>query len=74
METPAYAVFLFPTVGHALKGENILRDAGIACKLIPVPRQISTECGVCLRVAAGLKEAAAQALQGKVAWDRTVLL
>jgi hypothetical protein len=74
METPAHAVILFPSVGHALRGEKILKDAGIACKLIPVPRQISTDCGVCLRIEAGLEEAVAQALQGKVAWDRTVLL
>ena len=74
METPAYAVFLFPSVGHALKGEKILKDGGIACKLIPVPRQISTDCGVCLRIEAGLRDAAAEALRGKVAWDKSVLL
>lgn len=74
MEAPPYAVFLFPSVGHALKGEKILKTAGIACKLIPVPRQISTECGVCLRVEADLQDAVAQALQGGVAWEKTVLL
>ena len=28
------------------------QEAGIACKLIPVPRQIRSDCGLCLRVAA----------------------
>ena len=50
METQQYAVFLFPSVSHALKAEKILKDRGIAHKLIPVPRHISSDCGVCLRV------------------------
>ena len=49
MEAPSYAIFLFPSVGHALKGEKILKDSGIAYKLIPIPREIATDCGVCLR-------------------------
>jgi hypothetical protein len=74
METPKYVVFLFPSVSHTLKAEKILKAAGIAHKLIPVPRHISTDCGVCLRVEADLRDAVAAALQGKVNGERTVLL
>ncbi len=74
MEASSYAVFLFPSVSHTLKAEKILKAAGIAHKLIPVPRQISSDCGVCLRVEAERRDAVAEALQGGVNWERMVLL
>jgi hypothetical protein len=74
MDAPPYAVFLFPSVSHALKAEKILKEQGIVHKLIPVPRHISADCGVCLRVAVERQEFVAAALQGLVAWERTVLL
>jgi hypothetical protein len=74
METPRYAVFLFPSVSHTLKAEKILKVAGIAHKLIPVPRHIGTDCGVCLRVEADRRDAVAEALRGGVNWERMVLL
>jgi hypothetical protein len=74
MDAPPYAVFLFPSVSHALKAEKILKEQGIVHKLIPVPRHISTDCGVCLRVTVERQELVAAALQGLVIWERTVLL
>jgi hypothetical protein len=74
MEAPPYAVFLFPSVSHTLKAEKILKEQGIAHKLIPVPRHISSDCGVCLRVAVEQQGFAAGALQGLVTWERMVLL
>jgi hypothetical protein len=49
---PDYGVILLHSTSHALKAERILRDRKIPHKLIPVPRQFSSDCGVCLRVAA----------------------
>ncbi len=74
MEATKYTVFLFPSVSHALKAEKVLKERGIAHKLIPVPRQISSDCGVCLRVEMGLWDAAAAALKGRVVWEKTALL
>jgi hypothetical protein len=74
MEAPHYAVFLFPSVSHALKAEKILKEQGIVHKLIPVPRHISSDCGVCLRVAVEQRDQTAGALQGLVTWERMVLL
>jgi hypothetical protein len=74
MEAPPYAVFLFPSVSHTLKAEKILRARGTPHKLIPVPRHISSDCGVCLRVAMEQQELVAEALQGLVTWERMVLL
>ncbi len=43
-------MFLFPNVNHTLKAEKILKEKGIPYKLIPVPKHISSDCGVCIRV------------------------
>jgi len=74
MKTPQYAVFLFPSVGHVLKAEKILIAAGIAHKLIPVPRRISSDCGVCLQITADQQAAVTEALREKVTWEGKALL
>ena len=45
-----YSVVLFHSTTGALQAEKRLKGKGIATKLIPVPRQLSADCGVCLRV------------------------
>ena len=74
METQQFIVFLFPSVSYTLKAEKILKEQGIVHKLIPVPRHISSDCGVCLRVTADRRDAAESALQGRVKWERIALL
>ena len=49
MTDSTWSVLLFNSVSHALRAEKILKGKGIPHKLIPVPRQISSDCGVCLR-------------------------
>lgn len=44
-----YGVVLVPSVSHALRAEKLVRAADIACKLIPTPRQLSSDCGTALR-------------------------
>jgi hypothetical protein len=46
-----YGVALFGSTQRVLKAEKLLKGAGLTIKLIPVPRQISSDCGVCLRFA-----------------------
>lgn len=58
-----YTVILVPSTSHAIRGENLLYKAGIACKLIPVPRTLSSDCGVCLRITTSDREAALSALR-----------
>lgn len=62
MKSDAYTVILLVSVSHTMKAEKILQAAGIACKLIPVPRRISSQCGACLRVLRHEQEQAKQAL------------
>jgi len=44
-----YSVVLFHSITGALQAEKRLKEKGIATKLIPVPRQLSSDCGVCMR-------------------------
>ncbi|MBN1628862.1 MAG: DUF3343 domain-containing protein [Thermoleophilia bacterium] len=57
-----HTIFLVPSASHATKGETALLRAGVACALIPVPRTLSSQCGVCLRVDLGARAGAAQVL------------
>jgi len=43
-------VFLFYTSSAAFQAEKALKDAGLAVKLVPTPRQLSSDCGVALRL------------------------
>ncbi len=49
MEKPTYGVVLFHSTQAAIKAEKILKAAEVKIKLIPVPRNLSSECGICLR-------------------------
>jgi len=44
-----YAVFLFESTQGAIKAERALLRAGMTVKLIPTPRQLSSDCGTALR-------------------------
>lgn len=58
-----YGVVLFYSTSYALRAERVLAEAGIPCKLIPVPRHLSSDCGVCVRIERADQQAALQALQ-----------
>jgi hypothetical protein len=62
----SFLIVLFVSVSHALKAEKILKGEGIPFKLIPVPRHLSSDCGVCLRFPVDFREKVLQALSGKV--------
>ena len=49
MSDTKFAVILVYSTSHAMRIERILIAANIQCKLIPVPRQLSSDCGVCVR-------------------------
>lgn len=64
MTQPEYAVILVPSTSHAMRLEKLLRDEGIACKMIPVPRHISSDCGVCVRILRQEVDAARRVMDG----------
>lgn len=45
-----YAVILVDSTSHALRIEKLLNSQDLTCKLIPVPRHLSSDCGVCVRI------------------------
>jgi len=44
-----HSVVLFYSTSGALQAEKLLKKESIATKLIPVPRHLSSDCGICLR-------------------------
>jgi hypothetical protein len=57
-----YGVVLVHTTSAALRGEKILQQAGLTVKLIPVPRELSSDCGIALRFLWEEREAVEDAL------------
>ena len=61
-----YIVALFQSVSLVMKAEQILKESGVVFKIIPVPKTLSSECGVCIRFLPDYRDALTQALDGKV--------
>ncbi len=61
-----YSVILFDSVSYALKSEKILKQKKIPFKLVPVPKSISSDCGVCIRFTPENKDVLIAALTGEV--------
>lgn len=49
MGDPEHSVVLFQSTSGALRAEKLSKGAGLKVKLIPVPRHLGSDCGVCLR-------------------------
>jgi hypothetical protein len=62
----SYLVALFNSVSHVLQAEKILKEAQVPHKIIPVPRKISSDCGVCIRFLPEHSKLFDNALGGKV--------
>ncbi len=64
---PNFGVILFDTNSSAMQAEAVLVRARQEIKLIPTPRELSSDCGIALRFAWNLKsEVEALLLQAKV--------
>ena len=69
-----WEVVLFRSVHHALRAEKLLKEAGIPCKLIPIPRNLSSDCGVCLRFDTPLRPRVEEALRGRTEMEKILSL
>jgi len=47
-KTPGRCAAVLETIHYVIKGEKILKEAGLAIDVIPVPREISSDCGMAL--------------------------
>lgn len=66
MDTQPFWVVLFDSTSETLLAEKLLKRAGIPHKVIPVPRHISSDCGVCIRFSVPDTERVRTALDGNV--------
>jgi hypothetical protein len=60
-----YSVVLFHSTSHAIRAEKVLQRAGLAIKMIPTPRQLSSDCGMALRFGRTDEERVALLLEEK---------
>ena len=44
-----YGIALFHSTAHAIRAETVLEEAEVQIKLIPTPRQLSSDCGISVR-------------------------
>ncbi|MDY7107953.1 MAG: DUF3343 domain-containing protein [Planctomycetota bacterium] len=66
-----FAVIMVHTTSDAIHAERVLRRAGLAAKLIPTPRRLSSDCGSAVRISADDHGEAERLLRGaQVAIDR----
>ncbi len=63
MTQDGFSVILVLASSHAMRAEKVLAQADIPCKLIPVPRHLGSDCGVCVRVRRPDRKAAVQELK-----------
>jgi hypothetical protein len=58
-----YGVVLFHTTSSAMRAEKTLLQRGLAIKMIPTPRQFSSDCGIALRFEGHLVETVRESLE-----------
>jgi len=58
------AVVTFEGTIHALRADKQVRKAGVACRLVPTPRELSATCALALAFGRADREAVAAALLG----------
>jgi hypothetical protein len=54
-------IVIFPSTYAAIKAERLCLESGIPCRVIPVPRDISSDCGVALEIDRAVKDRAEKA-------------
>lgn len=71
----SFGAVLFRSVQGAIGAEKVLAQAGVAYKLIAVPRHISSDCGFCVRFEWTDKELVEELLPvGELSVERIVAL
>jgi hypothetical protein len=60
-----YGVVVFYSTSWALKAEKVAKEGGFEVKLIPTPRQVSSDCGTALRFRWEDREALLALLESK---------
>ena len=56
---------IFVSMTHVLAAERAARKQGIQCRMVPIPRNMSTDCGMCISVREEDGEAFIEAVRRK---------
>ncbi len=68
------AIILFHSTNYAIWAQTLLKENGIECKMIPVPRDLSSDCGYCVRTSSENIEQAEKLLnENDVEYDKVVV-
>lgn len=62
-KTNGKCVVLFHSTSSAIKSEKVVKEAGLKVKLIPIPRHLSSDCGICLSFDPSKRQAVEEILQ-----------
>jgi hypothetical protein len=58
-----YSVILFPSANYSIWTARLLKKAGIERRMMPIPRDLSSDCGYCVRIRSLDAEKAKEVLQ-----------
>ncbi|MGC9360089.1 MAG: DUF3343 domain-containing protein [Anaerolineae bacterium] len=73
MSPSRHAIILVVSSSHAIRAEHLLRQAGLETKLMPVPRTLSSDCGICVRIlASDVPEAETALEKQRVPYEKIV--
>ena len=68
------AIILFHSTNYAIWTQDLLKENNITCKMIPVPRDLSSDCGYCVRISPDDLEVSEKLLkENNVEYDRVVV-
>ena len=56
---------IFKSMTHVLSAERAARKCGVSCRMVPIPRHLSTDCGMCISVKIDDKQAFLTAVKQK---------
>ncbi len=74
-ESDGKAVVLFHSSNYAIRAEKLAKRERIEVKLIPIPRHLSSDCGICLLLAQDDMERVKNLLLSEnVSYDRIELI
>jgi len=62
VKSEVHCVAVLQSIHHVIKGEQILKRAGLQIDVIPIPRDISSDCGMALEFSCSDKDYAGRLL------------
>ncbi len=65
MSTEPRVLLIFQSIHHVLAAEAALKGAGVPAELVPVPKEISPNCGMAIALAPADRARALRLIEGR---------